>query len=505
MFLALCFTGCNKAPVDEVQGGKPSKENIEFGSMVLSKAFTGDATWTPDGGYSLYVNDILKDASGNETVHIDKDVVSYNAEGKTWTFDSGKKYQWTDGTHMFFGWSKKDATMTSEAFWGSEPALEGKVLTTPVKVLTTADADQFDFLYSDAVMQDAATWKTEKEKEDALSLPFNHLFSAFSLTVENLTDQPVTVKSVTMTENFRNSGSAKITFGEKVDAAVTATVPATAKPFIAVPMAADVTVASAAKFDAFAQAPLAAEGPKFYLAWPQTFDGKGQEIEIVYMRAGDKEYTTSRVSIPASAWASGTMYKYNLQIRPNTIELTFTVQPWTVVDGVEIDTSDGSINMSNVVWVNSKVGKGSEVYNTVDNSGYGSVTLYGVAEGDTVNGEAVTEAGNVPAQAFFTVNYPQTGTYKLSLIKAYGGNDADLEFFEIVPPSTYPNLPSVEKTIDGKTVKVPETIYFQVKAKNPDGKVHKAAINITITPEGGTETSAYSEIRANYTLIIPAN
>ena len=208
---------------------------------------------------------------------------------------------------------------------------------------------------------------------------------------------------------------------------------------------------------------------------------------------------TATVNIPANTvWKAGEVNSYNLVIRPTSVELLFEVQPWEKVEGIDkIDTATGSINMSNVMWVNKKVNFGTEtapVYkNTVDNDGYGTVYL-------------LKKPDNTyePAVGFFTVNYPTSGTYEISLIPAYGGTEADLAYFEITNNRTG----EAEEVITGKALELPhsgnapETIYFSVRAKDPGTAKHVAQINIHITPTDGVRTSAYSEIRATYTLTI---
>ena len=535
ILLAIAATGCKKSGLgDNPVAGTDTREDISFGSVVINKAFSGESKMTFSDGFSFTVNDLLKVDDAAESAHIDKDYIVYASDSGTWTYGSTKTYQWKNGTHTFFGWSKNDGFIDANTFWGSAPALNGRTLTLPTKVLTTADKNQFDFLYSDILKTTAADWKSSHDKEATVPLAFNHLFSAVSMTLENLVaDKSVTVKSVKLTDTFKNSGSATITFGDPAASGETATkvvvLPTAATsttPYIAATAITEGTLATGAKIDILDQKALAADGtPKFGLVWPQTFDGNGKELEVVYKREGDAGYTTSKLSIPATTWEPGYKYKYNLQITPNDIVLTFNVLPWESVDGLAGNTSTGSINMSNVTWIQQKVViNDAAPVNTVINSKDGSVTLFYVTptskevDGKEVpttliDGEPVTEAGYIPAYAFFTVNYPLEGTYELSLIRAKDAtDDSDLEFFEISTPETYPNLPVIEK--NGK--KIPQTIYFSVRAKMSttddngntvtvqDGKEHKASINLHITPKGGEKISAYSEIRANYTLIIPA-
>ncbi len=140
------------------------------------------------------------------------------------------------------------------------------------------------------------------------------------------------------------------------------------------------------------------------------------------------------------------------------------------------------------------------------------------------DGEPMYEVGQqmegyCPAQGFFTVNYPKSGLFKIELIPAYGQTEADLDAskYEIYiydyPTTTEggEEVPGSFRAIDpaGEPI-TNNTVYFQVRAAdNQDRFEHKAQINIWFTTDTeATENtewiSAYSEIRANYALVIPA-
>ena len=574
ILLAIAATGCKKSGLgDDPVAGTDTREDISFGSVVINKAFSGESATTFTNGFSFTVNDLLK-SGASESAHIDKDAITYGASTKTWTYDSKKTYQWKEGTHTFFGWSKNDGFIDANTFWGSAPVLNGRALTLPTKVLTTADANQFDFLYSDLFQTTAAQWKSSHDKDATVQLAFNHLFSAVSMTLENLVaDKSVTVKSVKLTNTFKNRGAATITFGDPAATDQTATkvvvLPTAATsttPYIAATAITEGTLATGAKIDILDQKALAADGtPKFGLVWPQTFDGNGKELEVVYKREGDAGYTTSKLSIPATTWEPGYKYKYNLQITPNDAQLIFEVMPWTVVD-VPVNTENGSINMSNVTWQNTVVtlnqGTATEsTANTLDNGAY-SVYMYHNASVQVIkrdaNGEpvhqtyledvygedgktiihskgeyVVDEYGNAtvyemewktydyyPAQGYFTVNYPKSGLFKIELIPAYGQTKEDLNasMYEIYIYE-YPT----KKEVDGQEVTVPgyfrpinpegetismKTVYFQVCASENVADTHpqyKAQIDIWFKATDSNEwVSGYSEIRATYACIIPA-
>ncbi len=217
-----------------------------------------------------------------------------------------------------------------------------------------------------------------------------------------------------------------------------------------------------------------------------------------------------------------------LNVLPDEIEFKFVVQPWDQ-EAITIDTSTGSLNMSNVTWMNTKVKltQNGEEVNTVLNNKY-TVNMYlNPYVQNTTNGQWSQYSGYYPAQGYFTVYYPVGGKFKIGLIPAYGQTEADLDKdkYEIY---IYKNGAWVlhykngawghYENQDGNQVWVPEedgedgeainkdTVYFQVRAAaSQDGAQHKAQVNIWIQPNGSSEwISAYSEVRANYALTIPA-
>lgn len=207
---------------------------------------------------------------------------------------------------------------------------------------------------------------------------------------------------------------------------------------------------------------------------------------------------------------AGQKYDYELQILPSDIRLVFVVQPWDSGEAGDIDTKNGSINMSNVTWMNTKLMVNDELVNTVVNKDF-SVTMY--KDPYVQSGDSWTQySGYYPAQGYFTVNYPNAGLFKIELkpaVKDPQGEYFDASKYEILiyDNSTDPAAFRPIKT-DGETI-TPNTVYFRITADaNQDGAQHKAQINILFKPDkpdGSDEwISAYSEIRANYALVIPA-
>ena len=445
--LAALAVSCNK-----VDNNTPGDDLISFAPQAAgTKAMVIDEDGLKTQTFA--VKDIVDGA-----LYVENTIV-YNG-GWAYTAPADAKYLWKNGTHNLFGYTAGMGTFA------------GTTLTLPSTTLTTA-YDQTDLLYSDIVTTTADAWKEANSKGDPVPLHFHHLLSAVSITVENHTPTDIVINSASV--SLPNQAAPTISFTGTTPVPAIGTL--TKGDFIATAMA-PVTLAASDSLDVLAQAKLASKAqPAQCMIWPQTLAANDAQITVSYVQ--DDETKSATVSIPeGTVWNAGKINAYNILIRPTSVELVFEVQPWEKVEGIDdIDTATGSINMSNVTWVQQIVnGK-----NTVDNNDYG--TVYLIKNGDNYT----------PARGYFTVNYPTEGTYEISLIPAYGGSVDDLQYFS-VSPSGKQTLPVVNR--------IPQTIYFTISANNPGTAKRVAAINITITPKDGEPVSAYSEIRANYTLTI---
>lgn len=471
--LLLASTACNKT--DSITSGENA---IRFAAAsVDTRALIEDAAALQAQTFQVY--DLLDGAS-----YIN-DVVSY-ADG-AWNYASGATYTWKTGTHKFFGHTEGAGTLA-----------DNKLEVT--KVLTTADADQTDLLYSAIYSTTAEAWKADEthEIDTPVALHFKHLFTAVSFMIKNCTDSEVTLNSVSGPA-LPNSATATVDFSGD-ETAVTYGTPSVSGSFVTATALSDVSVAAQGLVDVLTQA--SATEKTYFMVWPQTLpEGEDAVTVTVSYTMNGTAYTGKVVKLPADTWEAGQKYDYVLEILPTDVRLTFKVQPWEQVSS-NINTSIGSINMSNVTWMNSKVTVDGEEVNTVVNAAY-SVYMY---YHPTVNGSEYTaNNGYFPAQAYFTVNYPKSGKYKIGLIPAYGQTEDDLDAskYEIY---IYKDGDWVaHDQVNGEDISM-DTVYFQVRAAaDQDGAEHKAQIDIWFKPEGSDEwISAYSEVRANYALIIPA-
>jgi len=495
ILLAGCLASCekNEGPVGAAEG------TITFApSAVKTRALIEDEAALQAVTFQVY--DYLDDA---EYIN---NKVAY-AEG-AWAYTDEQTYLWKNGTHRLFGFSDGLGTLS-----------EGKVAVS--KVLT--DQTQDDLLYSEIVKTTAAAWKAIEGNtaETPVSLNMKHLLSAVAITVQNFSGNEVTLNSVSKPA-IPNSGSATVDFsGDAVaveygDVTVSGDF-STATALSGVTLAAAVEAAEATddtpaveaedggKVDVIGQA--ATTDPAYYIVWPQTIE-EGSEIDVTVNYTMKGKTYNKTVKIPAGTWSAGKKYNYTLQIFPTDVRLIFKVMPWDSIEVGDIDTSTGSINMTNVTWQNTKVkltADGEET-NTLVNNAY-SVYMY--KDPYVQSGDSWTQYdGYIPAQGYFTVNYPDAGVYKIILIPAYGETEVDASKYQILiyDNSTDPAAFRAIKT-DGEDISL-NTVYFRVCAADGITAPHpeyRAQIDILFKADGSDEwVSAYSEIRANYACVIPA-
>ncbi len=291
------------------------------------------------------------------------DGVNYFAEGESvtyvnnlWTYDSGNGYTWKKGTHTFFAFTKGAGAVT----------LADTTLAVS-KTLTTADENQVDIVYSNVVA------KTDEEAADdnykAVPLTMDHLFAAITINVVNCTSDTVIVNSVSKPA-IKNNGSATVHFGlDTTTVSYGAVTPSGA--YVASDALSDMELPSQGLIDVMSQD--STKTPYYWVVWPQTVAEDEIQITVNYTVKNSPKSAT--ISIPASVWEARNKYRYNLNIYPTQIQLKFEVMPWDAVEVGKIDTSTGSINMSNVTWMNSKVYVNNELVNTLVNNRY-KVVMY---------------------------------------------------------------------------------------------------------------------------------
>ena len=434
------------------------------------------------------VRDVLT-VNNSSTLHLEN-YIAYS-DGK-WSYQATPdSYYWLDGDHKFFGYTHglEDATLGSDWKLGIDE-----------RTITTDDEDQVDILYSDIYKTSAASWKGSHTATDSVKLQFHHLLSAVSFSLVNYTGAALTVESATVT--LPNKASATVDFSGDAVAATVDVDSETIGSFggftaqTTVPDKDTVDILTGAAIETPEGATERAKATPFMI-WPQTL---GEDAATVSIVVGNK---TKSVSIAADTeWEAGKVYAYVIMVYPDEVILQFEVQDWQKESFEFTTMANASINMTNVSWMNTKVTVDGQETNTVVNGAY-SVYMY---YHPTVNGQEYTATnGYYPAQGFFTVNYPESGVFKIGLIPAYGETTVDPSKYEI-----YIYDPDVTghwraQNTDGETISR-NTVYFQVRAASgQDGALHKAQVDIWFKATDTDEwISAYSEVRANYALIIPA-
>lgn len=495
--LAALAVSCNK-----VDNNLPGDDLISFAPQAAgTKAMLNNETDLQTQTFA--VKDIV-----DGTLYIDN-AVAYNGTG--WVYspnpDDAKKYLWKNGTHKLFGYTAGMGTFA------------GTTLTLPSTTLTASSA-QNDLLYSDIVTTTAEAWKAAEghEKGTPVPLHFHHLLSAVSLGLVNYTGSDITLNSVTVT--LPNQAAPTISFAGTGTPVVTIGTVTASGNFHNMTTA--VSLPNKDTLDVFSNTVITGKDtPAPRMTWPGDYAEGAVTVTVNYTPAGQTTPAEKTLSFPAVAWAAGKVNAYNILLYPDKLDLIFEVQPWQSVDLGSVDTKTASINMSNVTWQNTKVklSEDGEEVNTLSISGY-SVYMYHnpyVKVGETWS----QYSGYYPAQGYFTVNYPESGKYRIGIIPAYGETTVDASKYEIYVWTIKLDEDGNPVVVDGKQQYewkkhdqtngadiTHDTIYFQIRAAATSYDTSsKAQINIWFQPAGSSTEwiSAYSEIRANYACVITNN
>lgn len=463
--IAVLGTACSKNPVADELGSGEYK--IGFGKIDVK---AGADELTPDESkptrISVY-DYFTKNGETTAVEYINDAIQESTTADAPWAYVSGKSYAWKAGAHEFIGWVSQDASKVA----APNASFADKVITIAADTPLPGDSN-FDYRYS----KDTTVNWTRDLGETPVELTMKHLSAALTYEFKNNTsDDSYAVTGITV-NGIATTAGATVTYGG-TDGEVVAYNLGT-KGDVALKLGDAVKT----------------------MVWPQEIENATVTVDYTMTENDETVNKQGIIAIPDTEWEAGYVYKLVIEVVNKNLELTFKVLPWDLVDQT-MDTSTGSINMSNVTWMNSKVGVNGVETNTVDIPGYTVNMFYH----PTVNGETYTaNNGYFPAQGFFTVNYPVAGKFFIGLIPAYGETEVDEDAYEIY---IYDNTTKAFREIneEGETISR-TTVYFQVRAAaNQDKAQHKAQINIWFIPAGSTEKiSAYSEIRANYALVIPA-
>lgn len=432
VIVAGSIAACSKSTIADPWQNETESDRISFGlRSVSSKAMLdGDALRTD--GSKLKVFDMLTDFEGKidgqvvngQYTYIDGETIVYNASAyasdPVWPYeDEAAVYPWTKtGRHQFHGYLLHDAAMncSAEDFFGEEFSYSGGTLSIPS---TTMDASsrQFDFLYSDVTEVDAAA-KTSSD----VRLSLQHLFTAVALTIENNSDDDVTVSSVSI-NGINNTKSATVAWD---GAAQVTYVGESATSFIPSLPTSGVALSKGDKYDLLRGAEF--DGDRFFLLWPQTqSEARGGAITVKYTIAGDwvnpddeseglasheKTIDFSEVeALYSGGWAPGRRNRIGLQFKGKSIAIRLTVLPWDYEE-YEWDYASSAIS--------AKVSASNE----------GVLWLYasdGTTQGDRNTRTVIMEGGSSIKGEFF-IEAPQTGRWQISTYPAEAA-----EYFVVEP------------------------------------------------------------------------
>ena len=296
-----------------------------------------------DGTIVVGGTNVTESHSSSDFFEYFSDVLDYPGGDGAWAYESGNTYRWTrTGTHNFFGWLIDDAGQTGlnyTSFFGAAPSFNSSTatLSIPAKTLTST-SEQFDFLYAPTY----SIAQGESEYGQLVHLPLEHLFTALSITVQNVSDNPVVLKSITSSD-FYNTKGATIDFTHNdvsyVNAAASNFIPA----FSAQTLPADTGTYALWS------------GHK--IMWPQTgAEMQNAKLNLVYDildENGDPTEFTSVIElkniringtyITRTGLQAGKKYTFTLQFKNGAIELFPFVAPWSYTEE-NWDYADNSIS-----------------------------------------------------------------------------------------------------------------------------------------------------------------
>lgn len=381
------------------------------------------------------------------------------SDGTAWNLPSGNshKYEWTrNGTHAFFGWLIKDASVSPnlpQSMFGiggeNEPLLSNTyTLGLPTTEMKN-DTEQFDFLYSDSIIRTMEGKDTDDHS--AVQLPMKHLFTAFGFGAENKTQQTITITGVSI-NNLTNKKSATLAFD----------VAGTNNGITAVTYTPDQTDATTFNFTSDQQVVIPANGkPKDilhgdegkntetnYFMWPQTNTELSAVNVVVSYKFGDYPTTYNfNFSIPQERWDAGKINHIDVVFADKMVEADVTVLPWEKYE-TDIDYSEGTILLKS----------GGEF--KVDNENC-------IKDGD--NGEQIILINTLPVTCHFTIETPVGSTWIVTPV-------GDFDAFEIINGSG---------TVDGS-----EAEFFVKPLVLDPQRDYVLKLNVTLRLPSGRTVSA---------------
>ena len=359
------------------------------------------------------------------------------SSGDSWAVYNGNTrltYFWEgDGNYKFFGWLTKDGTGTTGLqapttnFTTTYTNTEVKPYTLEVAGTLDKDYNQFDFLYSNVVNR-----TLPEGGKGAVPVNMKHLFTAFSIGIENLSEKDITIKEVTL-RHIKTQGSATINYSDdnsvgngKVTYNLSEQKPPATSFLSYSELTGGYVVEAGGDLEHNIFVPGTTAENKYYLVWPQTLpeisfskeeeeeEAEDEEFTLVmkYTVEGDDAVITKRMKIPSSSlnWEAGMLYSYNVQIADKIVTLNYTIQEWDYIDS-DVDFKNGTVTVASPIdWEN------------------GETNADGTFEKNTCrvdyDSHKVFVEGIKPVEATFGFSTPKGGQWYVSLV-------GDVDAFEI--------------------------------------------------------------------------
>ena len=400
--------------------------------------------------------------------------------GTTWPFEdktTGEPtvYQWTPGTHKFFGWLAKDANfglttpMTPETFFTGGFEFKEAVQTLTISPMAIDySTPQFDFMYSNVV--------TSEPQNDPVDMLFSHLFTAVSIGVENSTSSFVKIEDFKI-ERIPNKRGASLNFSGTAtavsysewteDATITRGLDAGKAGYEVSPKNLRSNI-----FDG-------STTQLFMLLWPveaqylhstakiETSDEgvvKYPDSWKMYIKyTSDNKTYEKRINFPNITWEAGQKYHLTIVFADKMVELKTEVKPWEYEEQT-IDYTNEGVSMSSggaLTW--------DRTVSSVDDAA-----------------KMVSIVNAQPAKAMFTIQTPVGGSWIVSLT-------GDVNAFEVSPATGI---------IDSQTA----TIHVRPLVSSPT-RDYKVQLKFTVRRSDGRMIAADNMIQGGgiYTVVLPRN
>ena len=215
IILPLCtllLLSCNQ---DNISPAQDTENEIRFQTGTptrgliddLSQAGTKITLYGYHDGNFLAANNDAKILNGKSLKCLDNNGNWSVVDGS----DNPLTYFWEgNGDYRFFGWLQYDPTsgLSVPNTWTYDNTT--KELAIPETVLDM-NYNQFDFLYSAVDQRTMNEENMATEKRRPVEMNMQHLFSAFSIGIENLSEKDITIKEVTL-RHIKTQGSATINY-----------------------------------------------------------------------------------------------------------------------------------------------------------------------------------------------------------------------------------------------------------------------------------------------------